>query len=129
MTDTGEADADGLATVEGTVRSVVFHNDANGYTVLHVELPSEFELARAPEVTVVGRTQAVWEGEEVKAEQMLSQLYYFFINNPDVLPKEYYATVDNEGKERAVCDYIAGMTDRYAVNLYTRLFIPDSWKG
>ena len=68
MTDTGEADADGLATVEGTVRSVVFHNDANGYTVLHVELPSEFELARAPEVTVVGRTQAVWEGEEVKAE-------------------------------------------------------------
>ena len=50
------------------MRSVVFHNDANGYTVLHVELPSEFELARAPEVTVVGRTQAVWEGEEVKAE-------------------------------------------------------------
>ena len=54
--------------LEGTIRSVVFHNEANGYAVLHVELPSEFELARAPEVTVVGRTQAVWEGEEVKAE-------------------------------------------------------------
>ena len=57
-----------LETVEGTVKSVVFHNEENGYTVLHVELPSEFELARAPEITIVGKTQAVWEGEDVKAE-------------------------------------------------------------
>ena len=54
--------------VEGTIRSVVFHNDENGYTVLHVEIPSEFELAKNPEITVVGKAQAVWEGEEVKAE-------------------------------------------------------------
>ena len=55
-------------TVEGTVKSVVFHNEENGYTVLHVELPSEFELAKAPEITIVGKAQAVWEGEDVKAE-------------------------------------------------------------
>ena len=54
--------------VEGTIRSVVYHNDANGYTVLHVELPSEFELASSPEITVVGKAQAVWEGEDVRAE-------------------------------------------------------------
>ena len=54
--------------VEGTIRSVVFHNDENGYTVLHVEIPSEFELARNPEITVVGKAQAVWEGEDVRAE-------------------------------------------------------------
>ena len=54
--------------VEGTIRSVVFHNDENGYTVLHVEIPSEFELAKNPEITIVGKAQAVWEGEEVKAE-------------------------------------------------------------
>ena len=53
--------------VEGTVRSVVFHNDENGYTVLHVEPPTEFELARGREVTVVGKAQAVWEGEEIAA--------------------------------------------------------------
>ena len=57
-----------LETVEGTIKSVVFHNEENGYTVLHVELPSEFELARSPEITVVGKAQAVWEGEDVKAE-------------------------------------------------------------
>ena len=54
--------------VEGTIRSVVFHNDENGYTVLHVEIPNEFELAKNPEITIVGKAQAVWEGEEVKAE-------------------------------------------------------------
>ena len=54
--------------VEGTIRSVVFHNDENGYTVLHVEIPSEFELAKNPEITIVGKAQAVWEGEDVKAE-------------------------------------------------------------
>lgn len=53
--------------VEGTIRSVVFHNEENGYTVLHVEIPSEFELAKNPEITVVGKAQAVWEGEDVKA--------------------------------------------------------------
>ena len=54
--------------VEGTIKSVVFHNDENGYTVLHVEPPSGFELARGREITIVGKAQAVWEGEEVRAE-------------------------------------------------------------
>lgn len=64
----GDASADRpREKVEGTIRSVVFHNDENGYTVLHLEPPSEFELARGREITVVGRAQAVWEGEEVVA--------------------------------------------------------------
>ena len=54
--------------VEGTIKSVVFHNEENGYTVLHVELPSGYALRQLNEITVVGRTQAVWEGEEVRAE-------------------------------------------------------------
>ncbi len=59
---------DGIETLEGVVKSVVFHNSDNGYTVLHVEPPSEFELLRANEVTIVGRVQTVWEGEEVLAK-------------------------------------------------------------
>ena len=57
-------------TVEGTIKSVVYRNEDNGYTVLHVELPSAYELARLNEITVVGKTQAVWEGEDVRAEGM-----------------------------------------------------------
>ncbi len=62
MEGTGERE-----TVEGTIKSVVYHNEENGYTVLHVELPSEFELARAKEIAIVGKAQAVWEGEDVRA--------------------------------------------------------------
>ena len=54
-------------TIEGTIKSVVYHNDENGYTVLHVELPSGFALRKLNEIAVVGKTQAVWEGEEISA--------------------------------------------------------------
>lgn len=69
------------------------------------------------------------KGEEGKAEEMLERLYDYFIHNPDRLPKEYQMTADEEGIPRAICDYIACMTDRYAVNLYKQLFIPDPWRG
>lgn len=55
-------------TLEGTVKSVVYHNDESGYTVLRVELPRAFELHRGSEAIVVGKARAVWEGEDVKAE-------------------------------------------------------------
>ncbi len=54
--------------VEGTIRSVVFRNDGNGYTVLHVNPPVKGPFRRGEEITVVGRTQAAWEGEEIVAE-------------------------------------------------------------
>lgn len=57
-----------LEIIEGSVKSVVFHNLESGYVVLRVEVPSDFELAGKPEITVVGKAQAVWEGEDVKAE-------------------------------------------------------------
>ncbi len=63
-----EAVKPAVETVEGTIRSVVYHNEENGYTVLHVELPSGYALRRLNEITVVGKTQAVWEGEDVRAE-------------------------------------------------------------
>ncbi|MBO4770470.1 MAG: deoxyguanosinetriphosphate triphosphohydrolase [Clostridia bacterium] len=114
--------------IDCMVRSVINESDGKPYVRMD-ERVGELTAKLREFMFDAVYLNPVAKGEEVKAEQMLSQLYYYFIDNPDVLPKEYYATVDNEGKERAVCDYIAGMTDRYAVNLYTRLFIPDSWKG
>lgn len=63
----GSKECSALEAVSGTIKSVVYHNDENGYTVLHVETPSEFELAKKPEITIVGKAQAVWEGEDVEA--------------------------------------------------------------
>lgn len=71
----------------------------------------------------------VAKGEESKAEAMLERLYEFFLKEPEKLPREYLQTAKEESVGRAVCDYISGMTDRYAVNLYKKLFIPDPWRG
>ncbi len=67
------------------------------------------------------------KGEESKAEAMLLTLYEYFQENPDEMPAEFGITALAEGIPRAVCDYISGMTDRYAINLYRDLFIPKVW--
>ena len=69
----------------------------------------------------------VAKGEESKAILMLNQLYHYLCGHPDLLPGEYEDTAQDEGVDRAVCDYIAGMTDRYAVKVYNDLFVPHGW--
>ena len=68
MADSEKVQSAVKETVEGTVSSVVYHNDDNGYTVLHVEMPSGYALRKLNEITIIGKTQAVWEGEDVRAE-------------------------------------------------------------
>ena len=72
-------------------------------------------------------THSEAKSEEGRAEQLLESLYRYFMAHPDELPEEFGDTVREEGVARSVCDYISGMTDRYAVNLYKQLFIPRSW--
>ncbi len=62
-----------------------------------------------------------------RAERMLTQMYEYFIRNVDKLPKPYFKLLDNAEKERVVCDYISGMTDRYAVSVFESLFIPANF--
>lgn len=67
------------------------------------------------------------KGEEGKAQALLRYLYQYFISSPEKLPEEYQAIARQEDLDRAVCDYISGMTDRYAVAVYEELLIPKSW--
>jgi len=67
------------------------------------------------------------KGEEGKARAMVKCLYENFVENPDQLPPDYARIASSEGVERAACDYIAGMTDRFAVKTFTDLYIPKSW--
>lgn len=72
---------------------------------------------------------SVAKAEEAKAKALVEKLYFYFLRNPDKMPDEYKKIMAKFDKERAVCDYIAGMTDVYAVNLYNELFIPKGWKN
>ena len=69
----------------------------------------------------------VAKGEEGKAQEMIRRLFEYYLSDLDQLPPEFQEIRVAEGKERAVCDYIAGMTDAFAVERYLDLFIPKSW--
>lgn len=66
--------------------------------------------------------------EEEKAQNLLVKLYKYYINNIDNLPENYLAIADKFDDHRAVCDYISGMSDGYAIDLYRELFVPKEWK-
>lgn len=69
----------------------------------------------------------VAKSEETKAKAMLKRLYEYYYTHPQAIPEDFQPQMSLEGMERTVCDYIAGMTDNYAVNKYTELFIPTGW--
>lgn len=68
--------------------------------------------------------------EEKKAIHMIQNLYWFYMENLDEIPREYQSMRGESGvnKEQMVCDYIAGMTDTYAVKKFEDYFVPKSWK-
>lgn len=71
---------------------------------------------------------SVAKAEEVKAEKMLQELFYYYMENYEALPEEYCAMMEaGEDLEIVVCDYIAGMTDTYAIATFRNLFEPKSW--
>ncbi len=72
-------------------------------------------------------TNPMAKGEEGKAQEMLRRLFAYYKDAPEKLPPEYQLICAEEGVDRAVCDYIAGMTDKFAVDRYGALFIPSAW--
>ncbi len=74
-------------------------------------------------------TNPIAKGEETKAKELLERLFVYYLKHIDVLPG-YYLQMLEEGEEndRVVCDYIAGMTDQYAVAKYNEYFMPKSWQ-
>ena len=77
----------------------------------------------------VYRSQRVKKEEDLaKVEVVISSLYDYFLKHPEKLPEDIFALADVDGVHVAVKDYIAGMTDRFALNLYGDLFVPKGWR-
>ncbi len=70
------------------------------------------------------------KSEETKAERLVEALYDYYLHEPEELPEEYMTLVNEKGTsiERAVCDYVSSMSDRYAAGIFNELFLPRSWK-
>ena len=105
-----------LNVVENSVDDIIFSPDVNEpFLELHAFM---FDKVY---------TNPVCKGEETKAIEIILRLYDYFLQHPERIPKAYHYIIDDEGVERAVCDYIAGMSDRYLLAVYKKIFIPDSW--
>ena len=69
----------------------------------------------------------VAKSQENKAKDMLKRMYEYYCKNPNKLPEDFQPQMSFDGLERTVSDYIAGMTDNYAVDKFNEIFVPEGW--
>ena len=68
------------------------------------------------------------KGEESKAKDLVERLFYFYMDHTEEMPLFYQRMLsEGEKKDRVVCDYIAGMTDQYAIEKFRQYFVPMAW--
>ena len=67
------------------------------------------------------------KSEESKVFGIVSEIFDHYYKAPKEMPKEYCHIIEKDGLKRAVSDFVSGMTDKYAVHVYERLFIPEAW--
>lgn len=68
------------------------------------------------------------KSEESKVGGIVSAIFRHYQNSPHLLPNEYRLIEEKDGLFRAVADYVSGMTDKYAIHVYEKLFIPEAWQ-
>ncbi|MGI6162249.1 MAG: deoxyguanosinetriphosphate triphosphohydrolase [Christensenellales bacterium] len=67
------------------------------------------------------------KAEEKKAGKLIGELFSYFMDKPEDMGEEAYSGAEKYGLEHAVCDYLAGMTDRFAIRTFQALFVPKGW--
>ncbi len=70
----------------------------------------------------------VAKAEEKKVDKLIEELYMYYKHNPEKMPAMYLTIAENEGMDRAVTDYIQGMSDDFAQHTFEDIFIPKAWK-
>ncbi len=110
----------------GALITDVVQNSENGSIRLSPEVQRAYDILHEFLFDNIYHNKVV-KGEETKAESMIKYLFEHYLLNPDSLPGAYAGTRLAEGVERAILDYISGMSDRFAVNQFIGLTVPQSW--
>ena len=69
----------------------------------------------------------VAKSEETKVLGIVEGLFKYYLKRPEKMPEEYLKIAETDGEIRAVTDYIAGMTDHYAITIFSDIYIPKAW--
>ncbi len=120
----GESHRDRINTL---VTNMIFHTLSSGELGMDPEISQAMEALRAFMFEHVYKNP-VAKGEESKARRILQELFEYYLRHPNALPEDFQPQITFEGMARTVCDYIAGMTDKYAMYKYSELFIPTAWQ-
>ena len=120
----GESHRDRINTL---VTNMIFYTLSSGELGMDPEISQAMEALRAFMFEHVYKNP-VAKGEESKARRILQELFEYYLKHPDALPEDFQPQITFEGMARTVCDYIAGMTDKYAMYKYSELFIPTAWQ-
>lgn len=117
------------ALVQSTVKASVTDAEDAAENIIQME-PQMWDVFESLNRFMFERVylNPVCKSEEKKADKLLKMLYAYFCENESELPAECHRIAEQDGVERAVCDYIAGMTDHYAVQKYSEIFIPQGWE-
>lgn len=115
--------------IDAMVRDVIFHSFDDD---IDIKMSSEVgdamkELRKFLFQNVYCNPAA--KSEEVQAEKLVTYLYEYYMKNIEKLSPFYISLIEERGeeKERVVCDYIAGMSDDYAIKKIEELFVPARW--
>lgn len=112
--------------IDCLVTSLV-ENSQNGKLKMDERIQEQFDLLHAYMFNAVYNSPYA-KSEEKKVPNLVFKLFMHFKEHPEKLDSTMQDIAKSEGLDRAVCDYIAGMTDHFAIQLYNDLFIPQNWK-
>ncbi|MBO4626853.1 MAG: deoxyguanosinetriphosphate triphosphohydrolase [Lachnospiraceae bacterium] len=109
------------------VHDIVIHSQDREEIVMSKEVSEAFTALRTYMFENV-YTNPVAKGQEAKAERLVEHLYEYYTKHTDALPEELARLIANgENPALVVTDYVAGMTDKFAVATYEELMIPKAW--
>ena len=115
------------ARINTLVENMIYHTQESGVLGMEPEVAGAMDRLRTFMFQHV-YTNPVAKGEESKAKDIIRRLFEYYSKHPDKLPADFIPQLDFDGMERIVCDYIAGMTDKYAIYKYSEIFIPTAWQ-
>ncbi len=115
--------------INNMVTDVIVNSDGKDLILQSPEFKENLDSLRAFMFANVYKSSRVKREEDLsKVEVVITSLYDYFIKNIDQLPDDMKEIAEKDGKNEAVKDYVAGMTDRFALATYTDLFVPKGWK-
>ena len=115
------------ARINTLVEDMVINTQQTGVLSMRPEVEQamlalrEFMFARV-------YTNVKAKGEETKAKDIIRRLFDYYSKHPTELPADFLPQLDFDGMDRTVCDYIAGMTDKFAMHKFSEIFIPAVWQ-